>query len=544
MASEPTVLHASTVFTGRHVFSPGSIAFRDGKVLAVGNRRDVLAACGAGAHETDFGRATICSGFHDAHLHFFHSALYGSDLAESYLGESEADCVARLAPLAARRPDGWLLAQGWREYRWNPARTPSRDSLDAAFPHRPVAMYSGDAHTLWLNSCAMRELGIREDSVACPGGSFDRDASGRLTGIVREAAAMELMPRIVESFSAEELAGAYRGFMGRLAAKGITSVCDMSLMAQPGLDFVHDELFGMLDDAGALGVRVHMFPTLLGSMERLEQMQARYRGGRLRACGFKQFFDGVSSQHTAWLTDPYANARVPGECGRPTIDPARMRALVMDAARAGHAVRVHAIGDAAIHAALDIFEEAIAEFGQPSRGRHAIEHLENFLPDDIARLAALGVVASVQPEHITLDPGGPERDLGCERAALMWPFATLLKTGCTLAFGSDSPVVDPDPLKTLYTAVTRQDAATHEPCGGWLPSERIGMREALLAATLGGAVACGREREIGLLEPGYLADACVLDCDVFSEEVARTPEALLSAHVLATYLDGEPIFVR
>ena len=101
--------------------------------------------------------------------------------------------------------DSWLLTQGWRDYLWNPAGMPSRASLDAAYPTRPVAMYSGDAHTLWLNSCALERLGITEDSESPAGGSYDKDADGHLTGIVREAAAMELMPRIVAEFSREEL---------------------------------------------------------------------------------------------------------------------------------------------------------------------------------------------------------------------------------------------------------------------------------------------------------------------------------------------------
>ncbi len=591
MRSQETILRAATVFTGKTIYSPGAIAFRNGVVTAVGRPNDVLVTCREHCEQIDYGDAFICAGFHDAHMHFFHSALYGSDLAESYLGESEVDCVARLAPLAARRPEGWLLTQGWREYRWNPARTPSRDSLDAAYPDRPVAMYSGDAHTLWLNTRAMEELDIREDSEAGPGGSFDRDESGRLTGIVREAATMELMPRIVASFSSDELAGAYRSFIRKLASRGITSISDMSLMAQPGLDFVFDNLFSTLEKTGELDVRVHMFPTLLDSMDRLDSMRKRYRSPLLQACGFKQFFDGVSktgeldvrvhmfptlldsmdrldsmrkryrspllqacgfkqffdgvsSQHTAWLAEPYANARAHDDCGRPTVDPDRMRTLVMNAARAGHAVRIHTIGDAAIHGALDIFEEAIRAFGQPAHGRHALEHLENFQPDDIARLAELGVIASVQPAHITLDPGGPERDLGEERAAYMWPFATLLRTGCTLAFGSDSPVVDPDPMQTLYAAVARKDPETHLPHGGWLPSECIGIKDALRAAAEGGAWVCGRERELGLLEPGYLADLCVLDRNLLGIDVACNPESILETRVLATYLGGRPVFIR
>lgn len=635
----------------------------------------------AGAVVDDWGEAFLMPGFHDAHLHFFHAALYASPLADQFLGTSEQDCVDRLADLAARRPAGsWLLAQGWREYRWDPPVTPTRASLDAVYPDRPVALYSGDAHTLWLNSCALERLGITEDAEPPAGGSYDRGADGRLTGIVREAAAMELMPRIVGSFSAEELLDAYRAFQATLNAQGVTAVCDLALMAGPGLDFVRDDLFAALEDAGELTLRVSLFPTLLAEGSRLADLQARLRGPLVRAQGYKQFFDGVSSQHTAWLRDPYANARFPGDCGRPTVAPAVMSALVQRAAAEGQGVRIHAIGDEAIHVALDLYERAGA--ARPGGGAFAasrasdpaaspvapaarrapdlatapaarrvpgspaeryapgpapdpaagpvapgqavadaaccapdpaaspvapgqaaanavrlapsqaagdsacrapsqatspdpvatsdpaaglasgsvasdpaaspaarraldpaaspvapvftLEHLENFQPDDIARLARLGVVASVQPRHMTLDPGGPERDLGPARVPYMWPFRQLLDAGATLAFGTDAPVTPTDPLAAVYAAVTRRDADTREPAGGWLPAEALTVPEALRAYTAGSACAAGRAADLGVLAPGMLADLVVLDRDL----TAIDPEAILQTRVLATYVGG------
>ena len=588
----------------------------------------------AGAVVDDWGEAFLMPGFHDAHLHFFHAALYASPLADQFLGTSEQDCVDRLADLAARRPAGsWLLAQGWREYRWDPPVTPTRASLDAVYPDRPVALYSGDAHTLWLNSCALERLGITEDAEPPAGGSYDRGADGRLTGIVREAAAMELMPRIVGSFSAEELLDAYRAFQATLNAQGVTAVCDLALMAGPGLDFVRDDLFAALEDAGELTLRVSLFPTLLAEGSRLADLQARLRGPLVRAQGYKQFFDGVSSQHTAWLRDPYANARFPGDCGRPTVAPAVMSALVQRAVAEGQGVRIHAIGDEAIHVALDLYERAGAARpggGEPATDcapdpaaspvapaarrapdlatapaarrasgspteRYApgqaaanavrlapsqaagdsacrapsqaaspdpvatsdpaaadatrrapdqvaspvapvftLEHLENFQPADIARLARLGVVASVQPRHMTLDPGGPERDLGPARVPYMWPFRQLLDAGATLAFGTDAPVTPTDPLAAVYAAVTRRDADTREPAGGWLPAEALTVPEALRAYTAGSACAAGRAADLGVLAPGMLADLVVLDRDL----TVIDPEAILQTRVLATYVGG------
>ena len=248
----------------------------------------------------------------------------------------------------------------------------------------------------------------------------------------------------------------------------------------------------------------------------------------------------MSSQHTAWLTEPYTNARFDGDCGRPTVPADRMRELVLAAAERGHSVRIHTIGDRAIHEAIDIFGEAMAWYGAPMQGRNTLEHLENLLPEDIDRLAELGILASSQPGHITLDPGGPERDLGEERSRVMWPFATYEDRGVEQAFGTDSPITAVTSMDVLYCAVTRQDPFTHEPAGGWLPGERISAAEALRIYTAGSAAAAGREDELGQIAPGYLADFVVLDRDI----TACDPSEIQGARVVATYVAGERVFER
>lgn len=540
-----SVLQSENVFTGiDDNTKAASIAISNDRIVAVGSHEEIrtfVAQNNTGATPPikDLGNALIVPGFHDSHVHFFHSAIYSSPLATTFLGENEADCVERMKDLAKRRPYGWLLAQGWREYRWNPPVLPTKRSLDEAFPNRPVALYSGDAHTLWLNSVALDELGVTRESVPPAGGSYDRDENGELTGIVREAAAMELMPRIMGSFTDEEVADAYRGFLSRLASQGITSVCDMSLMAHPGLDFIRDDIHASLLEKGDLTARIHMFPTLLADTSRFENMQCNYNHPLLCAPGFKQFFDGVSSQHTAWVTQPYTNAQFENDCGRPTVDPEVMRSYVMGAAKKGFPVRIHTIGDAAIHEALNIFEEARNTYGPLPEGKHhCLEHLENFLPEDIERLSKLDVVAAVQPPHMTLDPGGPESDLGPARVPYMWPFKTMLDANTVLAFGTDSPVVNVNSMDMLYSAVTRQDPATHAPQGGWLPNERVSMVDALRAYTKGSAISAGREHELGTIEPGMLADLTVVDQNLFT----CNPEDIQKTRVVATFVGGRCVY--
>lgn len=545
------------IIKGHHLFTgcsdqliSGALAISGERIVAVGSVEEIhhLVTTSSSKHKTsqapavyDAQDALVIPGFHDAHLHFFHSALYASPLATTFLGKNEADCVERLKKFAEQRPCGWLLAQGWREYRWDPPVMPSKHSLDAAFPERPVALYSGDAHTLWLNSVALRELGLHRESVPPQGGSYDRDVQGNLSGIVRESAAMEVMPQIMDGFTTTELAHAYAGFFAQLAQNGVTSVCDMSLMANPGLDFIRDDIHELLLKRDELSARVHLFPTLLEDMTRFEAMRERYTTSLLQASGFKQFFDGVSSQHTAWLSEPYTNARTPTDCGKPIVDPAVMKRSVLAATKKGYPVRIHAIGDAAIHAALNIFEEAQAVYGSlPPHTHHCLEHLENFLPGDPERLAALGVVASVQPPHMTLDPGGPERDLGDQRCKLMWPFRTLLDAGAILALGTDSPVVAQSPLNVCYSALTRQDPTTHQPHGGWMPKQRISMAETLRAYSSGSAAAAGRAHELGCLRPGMLADIAVLDRNVLT----CAPDDIQKTKVQATFVGGRCVFKR
>lgn len=539
------IVRSQRVFTsapGVASARPLAFAVAADRIAYVDDFDRVQAEAGPGTPVVDLGDALVCPGFHDAHLHFFHTALGSSPYMLMDMGKSEADLVAKTRAFAASLPDdAWVITQGWRDYRWDPPVPPTKRSLDEAFPDRPCAMYSGDGHTMWLNSRALELVGITRDSVPPQGGAYDKDQDGELTGVVREAAAMQLLPRMLEWISPERIERVYADQMARMAQQGITSICDMSLMPLPGLDFIREDIYEALESRDQLTLRAHLFPTLLDDQSRLEVMQDRYReSALLRAPGFKQFFDGVSSQHTAYLTDPYSNPHFPGDRGRLTVPAEKMRAMVLAAAERGHAVRIHTIGDGAIHEALDIFEEARRRFGAPTQGRNTLEHLENLLPGDIDRLRELGVLASSQPCHITLDPGGPERDLGPERSRIMWPFATYLARGVDQAFGTDSPITPVTSMNVLYTAVTRQDPFTHEPAGGWLPGESICAADAVRIYTAGSAAACGRERELGQIAPGMLADFIVLDRDI----TACDPQEIQSAQVLATYVGGRQVFER
>ena len=535
------ILKSNAIFTstGDDTFA-GAVAVQGNKIVYVGPAEGAEAFKGPDTRVLDLGDKMVAPGFHDSHLHFFQSAMYRSPYVVFCEGRSEQDCVDALKAVEnVRSKDDWMICYGWYHSLWDEPHEPSKKSLDAKYPDRPVCMHSGDAHTLWVNSKGLEKLGITKDSVPPKGGKYGKDENGELTGIIYETAGLALTRKFMQ-FSDDEVHAAFLQFIKDLNAQGITSVCDMSMMALPGSDFIQDEAYAQLEKSGELTVRVHMFPTLLDDLSRPEALRASYHSDKLRTPGLKQFFDGVSCTHTAYLKEPYSNAYFPGDHGRTTIPPEEMRALVLKAASKGWPVRIHTIGDEAIHLALDYFQEARETYGPLPKGQNCLEHLENFQPADIARLKELDVLAACQPPHMVLDPDGEERDLGPERAKYMWPFHTYEELGVKYAFGTDSPVVDINSMNVIYDAVTRQSPVNGYPEGGWQPHEKITVAQALRAYTCGSAMAAGRPEDLGTLEEGKLADLVVLDKNL----LAADPEEILSTSVVMTIADGEIVYEK
>ena len=541
------VLKSTCLFTSAsNASSPGAVAISGDKICAVGSFEQIEALIGHETRVLDLGDAFVCPGFHDSHLHFTSSAIGHSRFAVFCEGASREECADSLAAVADARPrDEFMIGYGWRQGAWEDISLPTKDVLDARWPDRPVVLQSGDCHNLWVNSAGLEKLGLTKDSVPPAGGIYAKDENGELTGLIQETAAMALTPVTMAGLSDDEYLEAARSFIRELNAQGITSVCDMALMALPGIeDLVRDRLYERLYDEGSLTVRMSLYPTALEDLTRAREVRDRLEGNAyVRLGGLKQFFDGVSSTHTAWLLDEYENPYFPGDCGRPNTDAELMRRIVLGANAEGFSVRIHTIGDRAIREAMDIFEESERVNGRLAHGHNGLEHLEGFAPGDVERLAGLDVCANVQPPHLTQDPPQYYRDLGEKRVQLMWPFASYVRLGVPFSFGTDSPVVDINSRNVLYDAVTRRDAVTREPAEGWLVHERISAADAVRAYTYGSAYACGREHELGTLEVGKLADICVLSHDIVgSPEKPVDPEQILSAEVLMTIVGGRIVF--
>lgn len=519
----------------------GYVAVRGDKILSVGEGNAWQTLAGEETRILELGERLLLPGLHDAHLHAFLAGLYADPRVRVSLTDtSEAQCVAGLAEVADLvERDAWLIGAGWYHSLWDEPVLPTKHSLDAVYPDRAVAMISFDCHTLWVNSFGMGKLGIDKNTPDIPGGSIDRDTKGEPLGTFHETAATSLL-RAILTFSDEEVDGFYTRFVHSLNSHGITSVCDMSLMAAPGMDLIRDDIYRRMEEEGRLTVRVHMYPTLIHGLERARQMRDLYHGPLLYCNGVKHFFDGVSACHTAYLKDPYTHPYYPGDVGCTTIPPEEMRALVLEAHENDFSVRVHTIGDQAIHLMLDYYQEAEERYGRKVFLQHTLEHLENFQAEDLPRLARLRIVPSVQPAHALADPEGVERDLGQDRVQLMWPFRSILDAGAVMAFGTDAPVVDVNPFHGIYNAVTRQSVYGAQPEGGWQPQEKIEAWEAVRAYTSGAARAANASRLTGTLEPGKFADLCVVDRDILTCD----PEDIPHARCVLTILGGKIVYQK
>jgi predicted amidohydrolase YtcJ len=459
-------------------------------------------------------------------------------------GEASVDGIRqRIAAFAAANPDRqWICGRGW-VYASFPGGFPHRTLLDDIVPDRPAAFESYDMHTTWVNSPALARLGISTSTPDPAGGRIVRDAKGEATGILKETA-MELVDHALPPLTEVEQLDLLRQAMHVAARHGLTSMQDASL---PSVPFATLE---RLRQSGApvLRVRASRIMEPGQSMADWEKRLATYEddvvphradpwftGGIL-----KTFMDGVVESRTASMLAPYEGAPSdePGAMGEPRWEPGEFEAALTIADRRGWQVQAHAIGDRAIRTALDAFE-AVARRNGPRDRRHRIEHIEAIDAADIPRFGRLGVVASMQPNHADPTTNLFEmwcRQIGAERASRGWSWESIRRTGGRLAFGSDWPVVFLDPRLGLNTAVNRT-TPQGEPPGGWIPSERLTVLEALTAYTSGSAYAEFADQHKGALRPGMLADVTIFGRDLLSIPASE----VLSAAIRATIIGGRVV---
>ncbi|KAH7158094.1 amidohydrolase 3 [Dactylonectria estremocensis] len=511
-----------------------SMLVKDGVISDIGSVKDLTAKYqqDGGMSTRDLEGQTVLPGFIDGHMHLL---LLGQSLQKVVLDECKSFDEIRdtLRSYAKKNPDEpRILARGWMlDLTPNGVNTAMLDEIDA----RPIYINSMDLHSIWCNSSALAEMGVADMSDPV-GGTIERDENGKLTGLLSEGAAVGIAwPFLSDAMSKAEKVECIASALDVYTASGYTGLVEMAMD-----ETSWDALLTLRAERPDLAMRTTAYwlvlpdseAACLKQVDRAVELKKQYNklnSPDLCITGIKLICDGTIDACTAHVSRPYANGLSPD----PLWSKALLEAVVRHAVASGLQIAFHAIGDAAIRMAVD----AVEAYAAPD-SRHRIEHLEFSAPEDAKRLGALGITASIQPVHC--DPVllrdwprliGSHR---CERAMAYREFAD---NGALLAIGSDSPTAPYNPLHNLYTATTRRSAREPESTNTVNEHFRLGVCEAVSAATLGAAKSVFAEDRVGILDVGKIADFVVVGME-------WDAKSLLKAEVKETWFGGKRVWSK
>lgn len=473
---------------------------------------------------------TITAGLCDSHVHLFLGAMNAAAI-NVYDSDTEEKAAKAIYEFYQERDDQWVIAFGWSHFSWPDQKLPSKASLDKYFPDRPVVAFNDELHAAWVNSRALELCGIGKNTPEPAGGAIARDESGEPTGFLLEQPAMELVSEKALQVSEEKEEELIEGFIKLAHSRGVTSVGAVHV-----LKIMKHEACGRLEKKGRLKLRVFFAPPMEMELSQLLALQKEYVSDKLRFLGVKGFVDGTPMGYTGYLVEEYADR--PGFFSEPLVKREWLHERSKELYKNDIAMRLHACGDGAVRMALDAFEAARSACGEKDI-RNTVEHIEVLHKDDVKRFSETKTIASIQPCHLimeSLETHPIFSILDEERLKLAWPGKTLAKNGASVVFGTDYPIVDLDPVDTIYRAVKRR-MENDLPEEGWNPQEKFTMEEALDHTTKDAAYMMGMEDKLGSLEAGKLADI-----NVFSKNIFLHEEELPSVETVLTLFNGEIVY--
>jgi predicted amidohydrolase YtcJ len=527
-----------------------AISVTNGRIVTVGTDAEIREHVGPRTEIVDLRGRMLLPGFQDAHVHPPSGGLelLQCDLNDVYTKAEYLDIVATYAREHPDRP--WILGGGWYMSAF-PRGAPGRESLDAVVPDRPAFLSSRDGHSAWVNSKALEVAGITARTADPPDGRIERNDRGEPAGALHDGA-MNLVE--APAPTEQELLEGLRLGQAHLHSLGITAWQD----AIVGGHYDTFEIYRAFAEAGHLTARVvgALWWDRHRGAEQIDELVARRDEGdvgRFRATSVKIMQDGIVESFTAATLDPYLD-----EGGLPTsntgpsfVDPGALKGYLSQLDALGFQVHFHAIGDRAVRESLDAIAAARDANG-PNDHRHHIAHIQIVHPEDVPRFRTLGVVANAQPLWACYDDQMCDLTipfLGEERTSWQYPFASLVRSGAMLAFGSDWSVSSADPLAEMHIAVNRRVTTAHPGLGGagrraeeevFLPNERLDLATSIAAFTMGSAYVDHLDDVAGSIEVGKYADLAVVDRDLFAHPV----DEIADARVDATFVEGKPVYRR
>ncbi len=515
-----------------------AVAIAGNKILQIGKTDVIKKLADKNTKVVDLHGKLVTAGINDAHIHFLSGSL-GLSAIDQFESKTKEEAVMAVEAFAKNHPEKkWLTGRGW-QYKLFPGDMPTKDLLDKVVSDRPVYIRAYDGHTAWVNSKALELAGIDRDTKFNGFGKIYKDANGDPNGGLTEDA-MDLVSKFVPEPSREEKLAALRDGMKFAARHGITTIQNASGTVD---EF---SLYEELLKNGELTVRASTAFTV--SDTTTDEDITSYTvvknrigmGPVLRANCVKFFMDGVIESHTAAMLEPYSDVPSNSDMTNSNfaLPLARYRELVTKFDKAGFQIYTHSIGDKSVRETLNAYENA-QQINGTTNMRHRIEHIETSSPDDLPRFAKLGVLASMEPIHA--DPESVEvwsKAVGEKRLQYAFVWASLLKNKARLVFSSDWPACStPIPIRGLHNAVNRR-TINGTPPGGWVPEQRVSIKDALIAYTQGGAYSSFDENTKGKILPGYLADIIVFSEDLFK----IVPMEIYKTNIFMTIFDGKVIY--
>ena len=512
-----------------------AIAIRDGRIVFVGTNKDLLAHVGPDTQVVDLKGRMLMPAIQDVHIHPISAGVEANacNLNGMTTPEAYVEAIRKYADANPDRP--WITGGGWLMSAFGPGGIARKELIDAVVPDRPVYLSSTDGHTAWVNSKALALAGITDETPDPPDGRIDRDPkTGAVLGSLQEGAG-SLVAAVMPSLTDAERMAGLRYAVKHLNALGITAVQDASVSEE---DL---KTYRALDQGGELNLRVvgsiwWERDQGLEQLDGIKRLRQEYTGGRIDARTVKIMQDGVMENYTAAMLEPYL---LPGEVrGIPMVDPEKLKEIVTRLDAEDFQVHFHAIGDAAIRQSLDAVEAAREANGDLGH-RHHISHLQLIDPADVPRFRALGVIANFQPlwafnDLYITDLTVPF--IGPKRSQWLYPINSVYCSGAVVAFGSDWSVSSANPFEVIETAVTRL-GALGDTAVPLLPSEAIGLPEAIAAFTINAAYTNRIDDRTGSIEVGKFADLIVLDRNLFASPASE----LSDTKALVTLLEGKPV---
>jgi predicted amidohydrolase YtcJ len=539
----------SGLFSPDSLLSESKTAYINGKIYTVDKNKSIAEAVITAGNRIIFTGSTaeakkitdsktkiidlhgklMLPGFIDNHVHF---RTGGNNLPGIKLRHAKSLNEFRtiIKDYSLKHPGVWITDGEWDQESWNPNRLPVKEDIDDITPNQPVFVTRFDQHIGLANSAALKLAGITKDTPSPDGGLIEMDpVTGEPTGIIIDNA-IPLITKFIPEDSEEKLYQKALLALQEAARLGLTSVQDISVIK----DF---RVYQKLEKDNKLTCRIYSRPRIFEYKEAIK-LSKEPHSDKLKIGSVKAFADGSLGAMSAWFYEPYTQD--PTTCGLPNelLSNGKLKEWSLEADRNGLQLSIHAIGDRANAAILDMFSE-IKKTNPEWDRRFRIEHVQHIKAEDIKRCAELGVIASVQPYHQIEDGVWAEKRVGPERIKEMYTFKSFIDAGIKVCFGSDWVVAPLNPLTGIYAAVTRRTLDGKNP-DGWLPEQKISVEQAIECYTINNAWASFDENIKGSIEPGKLADMVILEEDILTID----PERIKDVKVYMTIMDGTAVYTK